>query len=54
LDALGDQLRTHFGFLADLDATEQRIVAGGASSRSLVLEAIGSLPGSRFTNRPLY
>jgi hypothetical protein len=54
LDALGDQLRTHFGFLADLDATEQRIVAGGAGSRNLVLEAIGSLPGSRFAGRPLY
>jgi uncharacterized protein len=54
LDALGDQLRAHFGFLADLDATEQRIVAGGAGSRNLVLEAIGSLPGSRFVNRALY
>jgi predicted nucleotidyltransferase component of viral defense system len=54
LDALGDQLRTHFGFLADLDATEQRIITGGAGSRNLVLEAIASLPGSRFTNRPLY
>src|SRR5579863_4205945 len=54
LDALGDQLRTHFGFLADLDVTEQRIVTGGASSRNLVLEAVGSLPGSRFAGRPLY
>lgn len=54
LDALGEQLRTHYGFLADLDATELRIVAGGAASRNLVLEAITSLPGSRFANRPLY
>jgi uncharacterized protein len=54
LDALGDQLRRHFGFLADLDGTEQRIVTGGAGSRNQVLEAIGSLPGSRFTSRPLY
>jgi predicted nucleotidyltransferase component of viral defense system len=54
LDALGDQLRTHFSFLADLDGTERRIVAGGAGSRNLVLEAINSLPGSRLANRPLY
>jgi hypothetical protein len=54
LDALGDQLRTHFGFLADLDSTERRIVAGGAGSRNLVLEALSSLPGSRFADRPLY
>jgi hypothetical protein len=54
LDALGDQLRTHFGFLADLDSTERRIVAGGAGSRNLVLEALSSLPGSRFAGRPLY
>jgi hypothetical protein len=37
--------------LARLDSSEQRIVAGGAGSRNLVLEAIGSLPGSRLTNR---
>lgn len=54
LDALGDQLRTHFGFLADLDSTERRIVAGGAGSRNLVLEALSNLPGSRFASRPLY
>lgn len=54
LDALGGRLRTHYGFLADLDDTELRIVAGGAGSRNLVLEAIISLPGSRFANRPLY
>ena len=54
LDALGDQLRMHFGFLADLDGTERRIVAGGAGSRNLVLEALSSLPGSRFASRPLY
>lgn len=54
LDALGDQLRMHYGFLEDLDATELRIVAGGAGSRNLVLDAITSLPGSRFANRPMY
>jgi hypothetical protein len=54
LDALGDQLRTHFGFLADLDSTERRIVAGGAGSRNLVLDALSSLSGSRFADRPLY
>lgn len=54
LDALGDQLRTHFGFLADLDSTEWRIVAGGAGSRNLVLETLSSLSGSRFASRPLY
>ncbi|MGH3193933.1 MAG: hypothetical protein ACRDOL_43080 [Streptosporangiaceae bacterium] len=54
LDVLGDQLRTHFGFLADLDSTERRIVAGGAGSRNLVLDALGSLPGSRFADRALY
>ena len=54
LDALGDQLRTHFGFLADLNSTERRIAAGGAGSRNLVLEAISTLPGSRFASRPLY
>jgi uncharacterized protein len=54
LDALGDQLRTHFGFLADLDGAERRIIAGGAGSRNLVLEAISSLPGARLANRPLY
>jgi hypothetical protein len=53
LDALGDQLQMHFGFLADLDGTEGRIVAGGAGSRNLVLEALSSLPGSRFASRPL-
>lgn len=46
LDALGNQLRRHFGFLAGLASTQQRIVTGGAGSRNLVLEAIGSLPGS--------
>jgi hypothetical protein len=54
LDALGDQLRTHFGFLAHPDSTERRIVAGGAGSRNLVLKALSSLPGSRFASRPLY
>lgn len=54
LDELAGQLHTHFSFLADLDDAEARIVAGGAGSRSLVLEAIRNLPGSRFTHRPLY
>jgi predicted nucleotidyltransferase component of viral defense system len=51
---LGAQLHALFNFLADLDDVEQRIAAGGAGSRSLVLEAISNLPGSRFTSRPLY
>jgi hypothetical protein len=29
-------------------------VTGGAGSRNLVLEAIDSLPGSRFTSRPMH
>jgi len=54
LDDLGRQLHALFGFLADLDDAEQRIIAGGAGSRNLVLEAISNLPGSRFAGRPLY
>jgi hypothetical protein len=54
LDDLGSQLHALFNFLADLDDAEQRIAVGGAGSRSLVLETISNLPGSRFTNRPLY
>jgi uncharacterized protein len=54
LDDLGRQLHTLFDFLADLDDTEQRIAAGGAGSRHLVLQTISDLPGSRFTGRPLY
>jgi predicted nucleotidyltransferase component of viral defense system len=54
LDDLGGQLHALFNFLADLDDTERRIAAGSACSRSLVLETISNLPGSRFTNRPLY
>jgi uncharacterized protein len=54
LNDLGEQLRAHFGFLTDPDDTERQIIVGGAGSRSLVLEAISSLPGSRYTRRPLY
>jgi predicted nucleotidyltransferase component of viral defense system len=54
LDDLGARLRAHFNFLADLDDAERRIAAGGAGSRSLALEAIANLPGSRFTGRRLY
>ncbi len=54
LDDLGGQLHALFSFLADLDDVEKRIAVGGAGSRSLVLDAISSLPGSRFTDRPLY
>lgn len=54
LDELGKKLHTHFGFLADLDDAERSIVAGGAGSRKLVLEAISDLPGSPFTGRSLY
>jgi predicted nucleotidyltransferase component of viral defense system len=54
LDELAGKLHTHFGFLADLDDVERRVVAGGAASRNLVLEAISNLPGSRFSGRPLY
>jgi predicted nucleotidyltransferase component of viral defense system len=54
LDDLGRQLHVLFGFLTDLDDVEQRVAAGGAGSRSHVLEAIGNLPGSRLAGRPLY
>jgi uncharacterized protein len=54
LGDLGARLRAHFNFLADLDDAEQRIAAGGAGSRSLALEGITNLPGSRFTDRLLY
>jgi hypothetical protein len=54
LDDLGSQLHALFSFLADLDDAEQRIAAGGAASRTLVLDTICSLPGSRFNDRPLY
>jgi predicted nucleotidyltransferase component of viral defense system len=54
LDDLGRQLHVLFNFLADLDDVEQRVAAGGAGSRNHVLEAIGNLPGSRLSDRPLY
>jgi hypothetical protein len=54
LGDLGARLRAHFNFLADLDDAEQRIAAGGSGSRSLALEGITNLPGSRFTDRLLY
>ena len=53
LDAAAISCGTHFG-VSQTSTHRTAVVTGGAGSRNLVLEAIGSLPGSRFTNRPLY
>jgi hypothetical protein len=54
LDDLGAQLRTLYRFLAEPDALEQQIIAGGAGSRRLMLESLTQLDGSRFADRPLH
>lgn len=54
LDELAARLRAHYEFLAEPDPLEQRIIAGGAASRGLVLQAITDLPGGRYADRPLH
>jgi predicted nucleotidyltransferase component of viral defense system len=54
LDDLGAQLRTLYQFLAEPDALEQQIIAGGAGSRRLVLESLTRLDGASLADRPIY
>ena len=54
LDDLGAQLCRLFGFLAEPDELEQRIISGGAGSRRLVLDALSYLPGGRLADRQIY
>jgi hypothetical protein len=49
LDDLGQQLRTHYGFLGQLDGVEQRVAELNGGDRPLVLKMIADLPGSRLT-----
>ncbi len=54
LDHLAARLRTLYEFLAEPDELEQRIIAGGASSRALVLDALTQLDGARLADRRVY
>ena len=54
LNDLGAQLRALYAFLAEPNELEQTIINGGAGSRGIVLEAIGSLDGARYAGRPLF
>ena len=54
LDDLGRRLHSLYGFLAEPDELELRIITGGAGSRRLVLDAISALRGSRYAARPLH
>ncbi|OJX65490.1 MAG: hypothetical protein BGO95_10505 [Micrococcales bacterium 73-13] len=51
---LSDALRTHFSFLADLDADEQVIAKAREHDRPLALRLLAELPGSRLTDVGLY
>jgi len=54
LDELSQQLCSLYGFLAEPDDLELAIIAGGANSRTTVLEAIRALDGTRYGERTLY
>jgi len=54
LDALGEQFHNLYGFLAEPDDVELAIIAGGASSRAKVLDAIRDLDGARYADLALY
>ncbi len=54
LDDLARQLHSHYGFLADVDELERRIIVGGAGSRRLVLSAVSTLWGTRYATRPMH
>ncbi|MBO1740742.1 nucleotidyl transferase AbiEii/AbiGii toxin family protein [Leifsonia sp. TF02-11] len=51
---LSEALRTHFGFLADLDPDEQILAAAREQDRPLALRLLASLPGARLSGVGLY
>jgi len=53
-DELADTVRSQYGFLADLDPTEQIIARASQADRALVLHALAGLPGHRLKGIGLY
>lgn len=51
---LSDSLRTHFRFLADLDADEQTLARVREQDRPLALRSLAALSGGRLANVALY
>jgi len=51
---LSGTVRTHYRFLADLDADEEIIAQADATDRSLTLKLISDLPGGRMNGIGLY
>jgi len=51
---LSDALRTHFGFLADLDPDEQILAQAREQDRPLALRLLASLPDARLVDVGLY
>jgi predicted nucleotidyltransferase component of viral defense system len=54
LDDLGQQLLSLYDFLAEPDADERQVIAGGANSRSRILDMIRELGGARYAGRVLF
>jgi predicted nucleotidyltransferase component of viral defense system len=51
---LSEALRTHFGFLADLDPEEQTLALAREQDRPLALRLLAALPGGRLADVGLY
>jgi hypothetical protein len=51
---LSDAVRTHYGFLAELNSDETALSANRAQERPLALRLLVELPGNRLTDTGLY
>lgn len=51
---LSEALRTHFGFLADLDGDERTLASAHEQDRPLALHLLADLPGGRLIDVGLY